>query len=716
MTAMRWSRACRWGLLLMALSIAGLLAAIWLPNRSSPSPSLPDSSRGREVEPWASLEDRSPGPVERGSPTQARPLEVTQRNEDHAAIELLVTSTAEEPIAGLEVSAMPMKGDACTYADVVPATTDAAGSATFAPVEGASEWYVSTALDGGRTVWVAPEGTTKVAIALAIQGLSGLVTDAAGQPVGGALLWAAHLRGDSVFACTLGRADDEGRFAVPHTGRVSLLGASADGYSPSRPLELPLSPAVPDEIRLVLPSAGARLAGQVIASGSPAAGAVVELAAPTGFFYDPEAAVSNVRFQAGPPRLTFFLRTDADGAFEVDLPPGVNRITVRAPRMGVHSEEVDLVAGENRPLEIFLDEAVRIFGRVRNQAGHPVGGARLVLVDDGSSSALGSVGVTAADGTFSVWGGPIAAGTRVAVDGGQDGWAETVVPPSVRQSEWNPVVGSTRDFRGCIVTDRGAVVAECFVQAVPEDGYGPYRTAMGDGSGCFLVEDARAGPYSIRISLPWLSEHALHVARNVWPRDGAVTITIPEERLQCGRIRLSVVDLEGRPMPSATVFFERASRDPSSGVEVVAGHAAAALGSFESPPLSPDPYLVLVEADGFAQSRIGPVELEPNGYADLGLVELQRGQRVMVELEVPGDQPVHVTAAVIEIGTRRIVNFRELLCDPGSSREDLGPLLEGEYFLRLTTKGAGFPIRERFEVHRGAPSLVRASLRQRVGD
>lgn len=250
-------------------------------------------------------------------------------------------------------------------------------------------------------------------VASAPAGFTGLVLDAAGYPLPGAevTLARADPRGArgapfpdlEVLART--RAAADGGFAVPALGGGPWrLSAAAPGYA----LAERLLAAPGAHLRLVLgPEARLRLT-VLGAAGTPL----------------PEATIQ-VAGEGAPRRLA----AQPDGALLLQgLRPGAVRLAVRAEgHAPATAGPFVLRAQEETEGAAWLRRLVEVAGRVLDEAGDPVAGARVRIARPGASS---DPAPTAADGRF----GPLAAGAageRVQLSVEHAEYAPALVPQEV---------------------------------------------------------------------------------------------------------------------------------------------------------------------------------------------------------------------------------------------------------------------------------------------
>lgn len=207
--------------------------------------------------------------------------------------------------------------------------------------------------------------------------LEGTVTDAAGQPILGARVWAlADLPDEIPPPATTSAAD--GSFSIPHLppGEDLELWVCADGFllaaETVRAGEEPMR--VPIQVKM---DPVAHIRGRVLGpDGLPLAGATVHVQPDGGFATGGEPAPTPCpMFQPE--------TTDAEGRFDLDtVDPDLCEVTVEMPGL-LHpgfSELVSAAVGESAPnLEIRMRRSAAVNGRVIDLEGKPVPGAEVWL-------------------------------------------------------------------------------------------------------------------------------------------------------------------------------------------------------------------------------------------------------------------------------------------------------------------------------------------------
>lgn len=439
--------------------------------------------------------------------------------------------------------------------DAVPA--DAEGRFTVAGL--AAVLHHARFLSDDGVLWFRPtprvplSGEWDVVVDEGATMLDGRVTDAATDGgIAGARVVVTSVDGPSVVRASAA-TDADGRFTVPRlrTGSVYAV-AGAEGYATS---SVERTPEGPLQVRLVR---AATLRGTVTRrrDGAPVAGA--ELRARN---------LSSARFGTpyGP------VLTDASGRYEFTaLPPSAIAVSVSAAGLALPAVEPDrsgwtpssvrLNAGLATTLDLVLDDAVVVRGRVLEADGAPV--AQAVV----SAAPAGDGGAAAPDATF---------GDRCWVSAADGSFAIDVFAPGARIVL---TAATTAD-----PTDRGSLPVACEPGLAPvEIRLPPRRTvrvrvvraddrtplegvAIEDRSSRRLAETGADGvatvPWSIRVAGPLRARRAGFAGKDLVIRDDTRDV---ELALAAGR------RLEGR--------VRRADGTAVGGAEVLAGDASGIVG------------------------------------------------------------------------------------------------------------------------------------------
>jgi len=203
--------------------------------------------------------------------------------------------------------------------------------------------------------------------------LRGRVADPDGEPAIGALVVVDLEAGSSALIASgieerppprVVRADDEGCFEIDSLAPGPIvIAAFARGYCPA-PEKLTLAPGAAADVDLVLKH-GATVAGRVVDRG----GAVV-----------PAASIEATSWIGGRLFLLAVARSTsaADGAFELaGLAPGGLLIDVDAGAAGAARLPLQVAEGEVVRRDVVVSRDTSIRGRVVDESGRPIAGARL---------------------------------------------------------------------------------------------------------------------------------------------------------------------------------------------------------------------------------------------------------------------------------------------------------------------------------------------------
>lgn len=315
-------------------------------------------------------------------------------------------------------------------------------------------------------------------------------------PVSGRELWALDLKTDGVREQATSRSDGSFLFENLPPGDYRILEARSmrDGALAQVKVNDADVAGVTVEV-----DALASIAGRVTHAGRPVDGASVQ------------AHVAESRAQPG--RSSAMTTTDADGRFVLrELRAGSYRVYAESKRVGAFTRgplvtirEAEQKAG----VEVELDLAGSIAGKVVDQTGAPVAGAhlRFSLIQGRDFGAA----TTADDGTF-----------RVAALSGGGEYMFEVRPTAHSTLRFRPAKGTRftpvalRDghsrvtgvqiavqferlaIRGRVIASDGSGVPDVVVTAARKRGRGFMQpTATTDANGAFVIEDLPAGQYDV---------------------------------------------------------------------------------------------------------------------------------------------------------------------------------------------------------------------------
>ncbi len=267
----------------------------------------------------------------------------------------------------------------------------------------------STIIDEA-TSWVAPVRLTLEPGAF----VEGTVADEVGRPLAGVNLELTALPVDDLPE--LGTTDDRGRFSIGPVppGRYQLLARAPQHILLDAP-ELRLRPETPSSVQLRL-ARSARLSGRAMdGQGKPLAGVAVSIVGLVGGNDELtvlRGALPLAAEAAGLPGQTLARRgrarttiTDARGRFRLDdVPPGRIRLDLaHADALPFRREPILLAPGDAQDLgDLALPSGVQLTGRVLDEGGRPLPGARVEARPMRAPSSLSVRAASDREGRFSL--------------------------------------------------------------------------------------------------------------------------------------------------------------------------------------------------------------------------------------------------------------------------------------------------------------------------
>jgi protocatechuate 3,4-dioxygenase beta subunit len=391
------------------------------------------------------------------------------------------------------------------------------------------------------------------------------------------------------------------RIAGVAPGRYRLR-AEAPGFA-AFPLALVdvTAPATRFDIAL---ARGARLEGRVLThDGAPAAGARIEVRVEgaegpvtiSGTLHRARGAVASARsgtpLPVGPASA---FTTDAQGRFAVaGLPAGRSRIVAFHPRSApAASEAVDLGEEETGRVSLVLAPPCALAGRVLDEIGSSVDGARVVVSFPGRPFPR-RVLQAGEGGRFHLRRLPPGEARLVAS-------APDLAPAHLgirlrtgaeREVELR-LARSGLTIEGLVVGPDRDPLSGARISIAPRDRGGPTKTALSDEVGHFRVEGLPPGAYVVR------AEHADHPPVTLEGVDGSEALEI---RLGGGgEILGRVADARGDPFLGARVRAERRPEPGERGRLFVVERPVAEDGRYRLAGLPPGRYALTVRGPDLA--------------------------------------------------------------------------------------------------------------------
>ena len=398
--------------------------------------------------------------------------------------------------------------------------TDAGGLVTFPDVPLGKLRVWSDRGDEARTEITPGENELRFELKAGVT-VRGRVVDPAGTAVGGATIWLQTAGQAWWHGREIATADATGAFALQHVPTSASLGALAAGFGPSTLVDLELVDTAKSstEVVLQLTASGGSLLGRVSDStGAPVAGAIVVAGGnPTRLEYRGRKVIAQWTGHHA--------TTGADGRFAmVGLKTGPQPVSVRADGFGIWRSEVTIAAASPTTIEVPLQVAAAIHGRVTDLAGKPIAGASVRAYDRAPKTRFlaggqidfdeefGHRGTNCDDqGNYRLEG--ITPGTAHVFAQEQPargtGTAKTQV--SAQQAlaiepgsdtEWNPVLDEGRTISGIVLYRDGFPFPDLFVTLTDERS-GAEQTFNTHRNGEFRFCGLEASTYALRVQV-WL--------------------------------------------------------------------------------------------------------------------------------------------------------------------------------------------------------------------
>lgn len=501
--------------------------------------------------------------------------------------------------------------------------TDEHGTALFFElVPGA--WLVE--LDRGvrRETTVRAAATTDVALTIpAGFAVRGRVLDFDGRPFAGAAIQLA--RGFRAWSGgVVAESDASGHFDVRDlpADDAQALSALASRRAPTRQRLVTGAVGETIEVELAFEASGGDLVGRVFdGEGLPIAGASV-VAGVSGL-----AELARAAKGVGLPLAARRAFTDVDGAYRIEgLAAGVTPVAAVASTFAPQSATTEIVAGRAQRLDVVLERAPRLLGRVVDEHERPVEGARLRVGDWG----IGGVSTTsAADGGYVLDGLPLG---EFEVHAEREGLGEaraTFIGVSAATLRWDARLDRERTLRGIVIAP-GRELAGWTVDArALHVGDGEwFARASTDAAGRFEVTNCPEFLLHLDVYSPTSSPFAVATADDVDPRAGEVRLHVDSSLERSARLAGRVVDREGRPIAGAEVTAFPAPLGTRSGVLTT----SAADGRFTSEAIPAGDWRLIVGSEGFARTFTAPRRVSADETVDFGDIVLSFGGALVVDV------------------------------------------------------------------------------------
>ncbi len=488
----------------------------------------------------------------------------------------------------------------------------------------------------------------------------------------------------------------DGGFAIPDlaVGRYDLK-VESPGFGPVAVpgVEVPAGAGDVDLGIVVLPP-GVAIEGRVAdAEGRPIAGIEIRASEPTRI---PMPAALRLMMMLGREPATAI--TGADGRFAVpDRRAGERLDLVVAGDGWVATTVTGVLAPPEEPLEIVIQQASRVSGRVLDAGGEPIAGADVEARFEGLAGSGGrrmasfNRARTDDDGAFQLLdvepGRVTVAASATGFQEAQLSGLETVAGGELRDVELTLRSGAL--LRGTVLDAGGKPVADARVWVSATGDERPTGFARTDGDGRFELSGVSPGRRTVSAS----DDQGRQVAKSLEVEAGTRSV----ELRFAGGVEVSgrVVDDAGLGVAAAEVALESDAGGGWRGGRPEADSAAD--GSFTITGVAPGRYRLHAAKEGFARARLEPA-VEVSSSAIRGLeVRLEQGTTLsgrILGLELDDLAQVEVRAGR-QAGR---VDF-----EGGYAIDHLS---SGEVVVSASIPGSGRGVTRRITVEEGVPEMV----------
>ena len=498
---------------------------------------------------------------------------------------------------------------------VLRAETDAQGVARFPGLApGEVRARVAGSWGGANATITAGQAMACEIVLRGAMTLTGVVVDAAGVPIGGALVETGPLLASEADIELVAVTAADGSFTLRECGPHCFVGARATGFAASQLHYRGNGREEPEPLRIELRALGGSLDGFVVdANGAPLVDAVVRVGQGDG---DDVRATPQ-----GAPPLPAQVVTDTAGHFTaIGLPVGKQPLLVRAAGCAPWIGECEIAALATTAARVVMQPEVTCRGRVTKH-GQPLEGVS--VRHQAASDFLRIATTTNADGTYELRGLP-RGDFELKAEKDRVGCATARVhgePGVPMRCDFE--VSNGLELRGHVFDAAGAPVPNLWLQFRAEgDGEPWLQFATTDVAGAFLVVHCPPGrTLALEATLP---EHLPWRRSAIDPNAGELEIRFAKDSATKARITGRLLRPDGSGAKGLTVESWRQNPRASVDVDVVSPDGAFVL---EVPAGT---WLVRVIANGHPQIRIDGIELQPGAAVDLGVLQLVRGGTLVV--------------------------------------------------------------------------------------
>lgn len=609
-SARAWIGCCLVLSVLAALTIAAWSSSdTMMPPVGTESPPLAHSSPGPEAVADALNEpERVPAAIE---PAFAEPSAPATSSGAEADLRVRVHDARGAPVFGMSVEVVV---HAATLHRALGATAVDGVWTTRLPMTGTTAVATTIEIANGasRRIAVRPGTVADVIFGLEAEvTVSGRVLDPAGAPVVGALVYSAPPTTAQHLIRTSPRAvsDAEGRYTVRHIAHRSFLGARAEGHTASA-LYVLGDAAVRDgavQLDLVVGDGGATIHGRVVdARGLPVVGAsVVAMSSERARWRPVRVGISTLAWQR------VCAVTDREGAFAITgQAPGTTTIAAWAADRPRVEQEVSLARGRTASVVVSLPDGAHVAGVVRGPDGRPLSDV-CIQCTDRLRDESNPITYTDAEGAYHLMGLPLG---RVKLRASSDGMSAVscVAEASIGGSKHDFVLRPAPRISGRVIDERGAAAVGVWIEGrEPETRRPASKPQKTGGDGSFSLACYDEG--IVEISVRWEGSAMETPAVTVVPCPSSDIVLRVESSSTfgaklCGRIRLDA------PAASLGLQVRRLGGTPI--LRSLARPRAD--GSFDSGPLPPGTYELVLQIDFERTVAFGPFTLSAGEQRNLG--------------------------------------------------------------------------------------------------
>ncbi|MEZ5967123.1 MAG: sigma-70 family RNA polymerase sigma factor [Planctomycetota bacterium] len=564
------------------------------------------------------------------------------------------------PAAGVPVILGRPGGD--FRVDTARARTDGSGVARFdALTPGSWEATTGRAL-GPKILEIRAGEQTECDLDLQLgMTLSGIVVDATGTPVAGALVEVGEPRHrDPEVMATTGA---DGTFALRGCPSVSMVGARAEGHASSSLQTVHSFDGTPVDVRLELVEPGGTVDGLVVAEdGTPVADAVVRVGKGKTDALTP--------FAGSAPPLPAQVRTDRQGRFRaIGVAAGTQPVQARAVGFAPFAGSCDVIANATVALRVTLAAGASCEGAVVTADGAPVANVDVRVGSRGDFVQL--FARTAADGAFILRDLPVGTVELAAADPEHGDAKIEIATAAGATAHCELRLSKGLELRGRVVDEAEQPVAGLDVWVTPTGTVGRIETTTTGGDGRFCVPRL---PEGCRVNVRVAGQTFDEARRSdVDPAAGELLLRV-QNPPRSAYVRGVVHGVDGGPV--AGIDVDANWQETSGGMVAT----TAADGRFELGPLRTGVWRLRIVEEGCAIYQSPTLTLVDHAALDIGTIRLHRGGDL--EVEVAGAAPEHLGLTICDARD-------DLVFGMVSTNVPLRslPLNPGSYALRVHGKG-----------------------------